>query len=1081
MTKNKSCNTRQTASSNPWRGPVPYTEKDRDSFLGRDNEVNDLLRIVEGNVITTLYGRSGIGKSSLIRAGLAWQLSEKGYTPVILRLDNKPEHKAYHQQIIDSLEEYAQPSTDLPKASQNEEALWDYFAYHSFKKADGKTTIPVIIIDQFEEVLRKRHTDDDLADAVLLLKQLRNTLQDATLIDGTPYRIRFRILLSMREDDLCLLEDMLDQHYIDNMKRERYRLRPLNRVNAEKIILERGVNFEKGKEKEIADFLIRQASPDGQISTILLSIACSQAYESKYSQSPANSPITLKDLEAMTKDDDLIMKFYTTAISGISNRTMKWIEESFVDGDRRRFVKDEEIPPMHRAAIDTLRDQNNPYRLLTASSESGNSIELLHDRLAVTMSNYRQKRQERHARRWFLSTAIFILIALITLPIVKPRIGVKPMVFDPKAISHDDTIAISLKGYVVEDSVLELSHCTVLPYTFYGNTEVTSLKLDSVTFYDNSFYLPNVTELVIGGDQYAIGTPKEESLPNLSHIVVHRPNTAPSQFRRYKHLETVTIATADSNYLHWNHSTLIGRHDTSYHWNAIAAQDQALFDTNEISNCSNATPLYTIDLARTKQLDLDNSAIMVKLTCSDSNIKTITKEYLQKKKVPIDKVFMIDFDYVENIDDSAFFNNKKNSWSTKIKYLNSPRLKRVGTYAFYNSQLQTIDLPNLEVIEERAFWQGNNNIKNLHLDAIDTIKQYSFNIQKCDNVEAWWNESARIELCAFNFNNETPANHQTLVGQEGNKNIEPESGSKSQPYYVERGTIRIDSLDIDLIEIGDSIEAIITSTAMPQIDRIKLDKSNEELYIWHGDLYKGDRVLLQTNRERYVALPPEFKYDRCITGHPHQHKKAKEIVILNRERIDDIFKNYSGHNITILVPHGQKDFFSHLERSDRIASVEELSIIETIYYTKIYGKPHPSKHLLYKAWNAIWSFCVNALPTHLAGAVLSLFIALMAWQLFTRRWNHEQRFKALVYIISGYLITIFAFIVIYPRITLAGIVPILRNFNDVPLWLPNRPTKGDVWRITFKIAHWYILPFLVCTVLTIQTIHKNKKQKKHDE
>ena len=58
------------ARRSPYQGLVPYSEADADWFFGRDEwceVVGDNLRAYR---ITVLYGSSGVGKSSVLRAGL---------------------------------------------------------------------------------------------------------------------------------------------------------------------------------------------------------------------------------------------------------------------------------------------------------------------------------------------------------------------------------------------------------------------------------------------------------------------------------------------------------------------------------------------------------------------------------------------------------------------------------------------------------------------------------------------------------------------------------------------------------------------------------------------------------------------------------------------------------------------------------------------------------------------------------------------------------------------------------------------------------------------------------------------------
>src|SRR2546430_121449 len=53
----------------PYKGLAPFTEDDAPFFFGRSVERNILLASLRSARLTLLYGASGVGKSSLLRAG----------------------------------------------------------------------------------------------------------------------------------------------------------------------------------------------------------------------------------------------------------------------------------------------------------------------------------------------------------------------------------------------------------------------------------------------------------------------------------------------------------------------------------------------------------------------------------------------------------------------------------------------------------------------------------------------------------------------------------------------------------------------------------------------------------------------------------------------------------------------------------------------------------------------------------------------------------------------------------------------------------------------------------------------------
>ena len=67
----------QLDGENPWPGLESFEENAHAFFFGRDHEAESLLNHVLDAPVTVLYGRSGLGKTSLLRAGLFPLLRER--------------------------------------------------------------------------------------------------------------------------------------------------------------------------------------------------------------------------------------------------------------------------------------------------------------------------------------------------------------------------------------------------------------------------------------------------------------------------------------------------------------------------------------------------------------------------------------------------------------------------------------------------------------------------------------------------------------------------------------------------------------------------------------------------------------------------------------------------------------------------------------------------------------------------------------------------------------------------------------------------------------------------------------------
>ncbi|HEU4933464.1 MAG TPA: ATP-binding protein, partial [Pyrinomonadaceae bacterium] len=68
--------TEQTFRDTPYKGLVPYSEEDAPFFFGREAEREIITANLMASRLTLLYGASGVGKSSVLRAGVAHNLQQ---------------------------------------------------------------------------------------------------------------------------------------------------------------------------------------------------------------------------------------------------------------------------------------------------------------------------------------------------------------------------------------------------------------------------------------------------------------------------------------------------------------------------------------------------------------------------------------------------------------------------------------------------------------------------------------------------------------------------------------------------------------------------------------------------------------------------------------------------------------------------------------------------------------------------------------------------------------------------------------------------------------------------------------------
>ncbi len=412
---------------NPWAGLASYEDPQNAEydlkFCGRNDDSYDVARLVMGNVFVTLYGKSGIGKTSLLNAGVFPELREEGFTPLSVRLGIRDEEnpKSFQRIIIDAVEQVIKNCDVIEVVPEqcdqtSKDFLWNYFARHRFYDKNEEQTIPVIVLDQFEEVFRK-----DKDEAEILLRQIdylndKDHALDACEVNGLAYRYEqnFRFTVSIREDDLYRLEDSLDNCYLPALKRNRYRLRSLSEEEARKVILVPGEGlFRPEEEERIVKRVIdaTRQKGDDSISTNLLSLICNRLYND--CKSAGSEYITCSFMESFMKGNP-IERFYNEATKDFSDKEKEYFENHLVDSNGRRNSVSESDFMKHVARGQKLLEGDSRILQRTSTSSDGASyrIELIHDSFCDPLVWQKEKRGKRRRLKQLMSVSLITVICI---------------------------------------------------------------------------------------------------------------------------------------------------------------------------------------------------------------------------------------------------------------------------------------------------------------------------------------------------------------------------------------------------------------------------------------------------------------------------------------------------------------------------------------------------------------------------------------------------------------------------------------------------------------------------------------------
>ena len=184
----------------PYKGLMPYSEEDAPFFFGRDAERDLIIANLMASRFTLLYGASGVGKTSVLRAGVAHHLRRLAREN--LAEQGRPEFgvvlfSAWRDDPIAGLVDHVRRAVDaaltspVPAADPPAGSLAEALAGAS-ARLDGDL---LVILDQFEEYFLYHADEDGEGTFAVEFPRALNRLD-----------LRAAFLISIREDALAKLD-----------------------------------------------------------------------------------------------------------------------------------------------------------------------------------------------------------------------------------------------------------------------------------------------------------------------------------------------------------------------------------------------------------------------------------------------------------------------------------------------------------------------------------------------------------------------------------------------------------------------------------------------------------------------------------------------------------------------------------------------------------------------------------------------------------------------------------------------------------------------------------------------------------
>jgi hypothetical protein len=403
---------------NPWPGLSSFREEDQEFFRGRIAEAEALQRLVNRERLTVLFGVSGLGKSSLLQAGLFPRLRAELFLPVYIRLDYSEGAQPLRQQVLDALaREAVEQGVESPPYDPRA-TLWEQFHRQgtAYWSADNRPVTPLIAFDQFEEAFtigraspahaqRTRNFLEELADLIEGRPSAELKAQfDAGAIDPKAFvfnRHPYKLLLSIREDFLAELESLREK--IPSLGSNRMRLTPLKGDSAFQVTQVAGPALVP---PEVGDRIVRFVAGDQtggaaplaelNVDPALLSLFCSELNERR--KRLGRDSIGADLLQG--SQVEILSSYYERSFAGLAPGVRRFVEEELItdSGYRDSTALEGALrqPGVTRGAIDTLIAR----RLIHLEERLGAArVELTHDVLTRIVQASRDRRRLEEAQK----------------------------------------------------------------------------------------------------------------------------------------------------------------------------------------------------------------------------------------------------------------------------------------------------------------------------------------------------------------------------------------------------------------------------------------------------------------------------------------------------------------------------------------------------------------------------------------------------------------------------------------------------------------------------------------------------------
>jgi WD40 repeat protein len=422
------------APPSPYKGLAPFEDSSVDAlfFFGREREREIVASNLLAYRLTVLYGASGVGKSSLLRAGVAYHLRRQGEAVVVFSTwSGDPDTSL----VADAREALAAcfPDSDLNASGEDLST-----SFEGWTRGLGRDLY--LILDQLDEYFL--YHGDDVGFAAQLAEVV------------TRPGLRVNVLLSLRDDMLsrldrfkALIPNLLSNYLrLDHLDRRGAReaiVGPLDQYNA-LVPRDDRVTAEPELVAAVLDQTIAGRVDSGEpvegnrVEAPYLQLVMQRLWEEE--RSGGSRTLRLETLERLGGADEIVRAHLSEALESLSPGdrdlaaklfnhlvTPSGTKISHGIGDLAQYaaVSEREVAPVLAALV----DERIVRPVTTPGQQDGSRYEIFHDVLAEPVVAWRSKHeaererersheQARRRNRRLLAVTIVSLIAVASMVLV---------------------------------------------------------------------------------------------------------------------------------------------------------------------------------------------------------------------------------------------------------------------------------------------------------------------------------------------------------------------------------------------------------------------------------------------------------------------------------------------------------------------------------------------------------------------------------------------------------------------------------------------------------------------------------------